>query len=110
MSLTNLSEYKYKWVHRVYNFLHYHRFINLTHTQPEGRLLFTYIIIYNDAYDLEVFQHEISGIWVELVVHVWINGASTNNVVLPRKHFQYKLLHESLCIFNVLTQELKLRN
>lgn len=58
MSLNNLSEYNHKLVLRVYNFLHYCRFINLTHTQTDDKLLFTYIIIYNDAYDLEVIQQE----------------------------------------------------
>lgn len=40
----------------MYDFLHYHGFIHLTHTRPDDRLLFTYIVIYNDAYDLEVVQ------------------------------------------------------
>ena len=44
-SLTNLGEYKYKY---KYDFLHF----------PDDKLIFTYIIIYNDAYHLEVIQQE----------------------------------------------------
>lgn len=44
------------WVLTACDFLHYRGFINLTHIQPDDRLVFISKITDNDAYDLKVIQ------------------------------------------------------